>query len=39
MALSYLEVIGVMDRSNLYAAGSKLLIYVFICNNRNFTVG
>ena len=37
MTLSYLEIVGVMCRGNLYYAGTKLLIYISVCDNRNFT--
>ena len=38
MALSYLKVVGVVSRCDLYAAGSKFLIYIRVCNNRNLPV-
>ena len=37
MTLSYLEIVGVMCRGNLYYAGTKLLIYISVCDNRNLT--
>ena len=38
VASSYLKVIRVMGRRNLYASGSKLFIYVRIRNYRNLAV-
>ena len=39
MAFSYLKVIRVMSRGDLYTAGSKLLIYIFIRDHRDLSVG
>ena len=38
MTLSYLEVIRVMGGSNLYYTGTKLSVYISICNDRNHAV-
>ena len=37
MTLSYLKIVGVVCRGNLYHAGTKLLIYISVCDNRNLT--
>ena len=38
MAFSHFKVIGVVCRCDLHASGTKLLVYIFICHNRNFPV-
>ena len=38
MASSDLKVIRIMGRCDLYAAGTKFLIYIFIRNNRDLSV-
>ena len=39
MALSNLKVIWIMGRCDLNTAGTKLLVYILICNNRDLAVG
>ena len=38
MALSYLKIVRVMCRSNLYTSGSEFFVYIGIRNYRNFPV-
>ena len=38
MALSNLEVIGIMGRCDFHAAGSEFLVHIGVCNHRDFTV-
>ena len=38
MPLSYLKVIGIVRRCNLNRSGSKFLVYIVICDNRNLPV-
>ena len=39
MAQSNLKVIWIMGRCDLNTAGTKLLVYILICNNRDLAVG
>lgn len=36
MTLSNLKIVRVMCRSDLYASGSKFLVYISICDHRYF---
>ena len=38
MTLSNLKIVRVMCRSDLYASGSKFLVYISICDHRYFAV-
>ena len=37
MTKTYLKIVRIMCRSNFYNSGSKFRIYIFICNQRNFS--
>ena len=39
MTLSNFDVVRVMSWCDLNAAGTKLLIYMLVCSNRDLTVG